>query len=155
MAHEPHTLLRIEDIKINEADFEKHKALPIYKKSLLLRKLTMEITKLIDEESDDFNLKQLMLEHAYMISAKIAGAHATELYSYRLENAFSIKRYANELMTELALCESKKIGDQRYIPLLKEQIEELRRMFVKWVDSFDRTKDVEDAWSLWQDYGGG
>lgn len=146
---------RIEDIKINEADFEKHKTLPIYKKSLLLRKLTIEVTKLIDEEGDDFNLKQLMLEHAYMISSKIAGAAATELYSYRLENAFSIKRYANELMTELALCESKQIGDQRYIPLLKEQIEELRRMFVKWVESFDRSKDVEDAWSLWQDYGGG
>lgn len=146
---------RIEDIKINEADFEKHKNLPIYKKSLMLRKLTIEVTRLIDDESDDFNLKQLMLEHAYMISAKIAGAAATELYSYRLENAFSIKRYANELETELALCESKNIGDQRYVPLLKDQVEEFRRMFVKWVESFDKSKDVEDTWSLWQDYGGG
>lgn len=155
MSNETNTIPRIEDIRINEADFEKHKGLPIYKKSLLLRKLTIEVTKPIDDEDDDFNLKQLMLEHAYMISAKIAGAEAGELYSYRLENALSIKRYANELMTELALCESKNIGDQRYIPLLKEQIEELRRMFVKWVESFDKSKDVEDAWNLWQDYGGG
>lgn len=155
MANEINTLPKIEDIEINEEEFEKHKKLPIYRQSLLIRKLTVEVASLIDEEEDELNLKQLMLENAYMISAKIAGAEAGELYSYRLENAFSIKRYANELMTEVTLCETKGIGKQKYIPLLIEQIEELRRMFVKWVDSFDRSKDVEDSWNLWQDYGGG
>ena len=95
-----------------------------------------------------------MLENAYMISSKIAGAEAGELYSYRLENAFSIKRYANELLAESVLCETKKIGNQKYIPILKEKIEELRKLFIEWVDSFDKEKDVEDPWSLWQDYGG-
>jgi hypothetical protein len=38
------------------------------------------------------------------------------------------------------LCESKGIGDTDYIPLLKQQIEELRRMFVKWVDSLTGQK---------------
>jgi hypothetical protein len=90
-----------------------------------------------------------------MISSKIAGAEAGELYSYRLENALSIKRFANELMTEIVLCETKGLGNQKYIPLLKQQIEELRKMFVKWVDSFDKSKDVEDSWSLWRDFGGG
>lgn len=147
------TIPKIEDIVIKEEEFEKHKDLPIYKKSLLIRKLTKFVVAPIDDE-DEMNLKQLMLEHAYMISSKIAGAEAGELYSYRLENALSIKRFANELLTEIVLCESKGIGDTGYIPLLKGQIEELRRMFVKWVDSFDRTKDVEDTWSLWRDYGG-
>jgi len=146
--------LQIKDIKVNEEEFEKHKGLPIYKKSLLIRKLVKEAVSTIDEE-DEMNLKQLMLEHAYMISSKIAGAEAGELYSYRLENALAIKRYANELMTEVALCESRKVGKQEYIELLKDQIEELRLMFVEWVDSFDRSKDVEDEWNLWQDYGGG
>ena len=145
---------KIEDIVIKEEEFEKHKNIPIYKKSLLIRKLTKFVVGPIDEE-DEMNLKQLMLEHAYMISSKIAGAEAGELYTYRLENAFSIKRFANELMTEIVLCETQGLGNQKYIPLLKDQIESLRRMFVKWVDSFDKSKDVEDTWSLWRDYGGG
>jgi hypothetical protein len=154
MAKESGTLPKIEDIVINEEEFESHKNLPIYKQSLLIRKLTKFVVAPVYEE-DEMNLRELMLEHAYMISSKIAGAEAGELYSYRLENAFSIKRYANELMTEIVLCESKGLGNQKYIPLLKEQIEELRRMFVKWVESFDKSKDVEDNWSLWRDYGGG
>lgn len=154
MAKEENTIPKIEDILIDEEEFERHKNLPIYKQSLLIRKLAKFVVATIDEE-DEMNLKELILEHAYMISSKIAGAEAGELYSYRLENAFSIKRYANELMTEIALCEIKELGNQKYVPLLKEQIEELRRMFVKWVESFDRSKDVDDSWSLWRDYGGG
>jgi len=154
MTNEVKHLPKIEDIVIKEDEFEKHKHLPIYKKSLMIRKLTKYVVAPIDEE-DEMNLKQLMLEHAYMISSKIAGAEAGELYTYRLENAFSIKRYANELMTEIVLCETQGLGNQKYIPLLKDQIEALRRMFVKWVDSFDKSKDVEDTWSLWRDYGGG
>lgn len=106
------------------------------------------------DEHDEMNLKQLMLENAYMISSKIAGAEAGELYSYRLENALSIKRYANELMAEVALCESKSIGDTSYIQPLKNELREFHDLFIDWVESFDKTKDVEDAWALWQDYGG-
>jgi hypothetical protein len=148
-------LENIEKGILDDDEFEKHKKLPIYKKSLVIRKLTKAVVNLIDEDNDEMNLKQLMLENAYMISSKIAGAEAGELYSYRLENAFSIKRYANELMAEAALCESKNIGDQRYLKPLKEEIEKLRKLFKEWVDSFDKHKDVEDAWALWQDYGGG
>ncbi|RPI14514.1 MAG: hypothetical protein EHM58_16245 [Ignavibacteriae bacterium] len=146
-----------EKIFVGELDdevFENHKKLPIYRQSLLIRKLTRTVVDIIDEENDEFNLKQLMLENAYMISSKIMGAEAGELYSYRLENAFSIKRYANELLAEVTLCESKGMGNTTYIPQLKEEIEHLRRMFIEWVDSFDKTKDVEDDWALWRDYGG-
>ncbi len=147
-------LKKLEDEILNDREFEKHKNLPIYKKSLVIRKLTKAVTDLIDEDTDELNIKQLMLENAYMISSKIAGAEAGELYSYRLENAFSIKRYANELLAEATLCETQKTGDQRYIQPLKDKIEELRVLFIKWVDSFNRKKDVDDPWSLWQDYGG-
>jgi vacuolar-type H+-ATPase subunit I/STV1 len=145
---------KIEDDILNDEEFEKHKKLPIYKKSLVIRKLTKAVTDMIDENKDELNIKQLMLENAYMISSKIAGAEAGELYSYRLENALSIKRYANELLAESVLCETKKIGDQNYLPALKQKIEELRKLFIDWVDSFDKEKDVEDPWKLWQDYGG-
>jgi hypothetical protein len=141
-------------ITAEDDEFEKHKKLPIYKQSLLIRKLTRLFAEAIEEEDDDMNLKQLMLENAYMISSKIMGAEAGELFSYRLENAFSIKRYANELDVEIALCESKDLGNMDYLPQLKKEIEKLRTMFIHWVDSFDKTKDVEDDWALWRDYGG-
>lgn len=147
----------LEKIFVGELDdevFENHKKLPIYKQSLLIRKLTRAVVNGIDDENDEFNIKQLMLENAYMISSKIMGAEAGELYSYRLENAFSIKRYANELLAEVYLCESKDIGFTRFIPQLKEEIEHLRRLFIEWVDSFDKSKDLDDAWALWRDYGG-
>ena len=140
--------------EFDDEEFEKHKKLPIYKKSLIIRRLTKAVVSMIEEEEDELNLKQLMLENAYMISSKIAGAEAGELYSYRLENALDIKRYANELEAEAVLCETKKLGNQDFIKPLKEEIEEFRKMFIEWVDSFDQSKDVEDHWSLWQDYGG-
>lgn len=148
-------LENIEKGILEDEEFEKHKKLPIYKKSLVIRKLTRAVVEPIDEEEDEMNIKQLMLENAYMISSKIAGAEAGELYSYRLENAFSIKRYANELLAEAALCESKKLGNQVYLKPLKKEIEKLRKLFKVWVESFNKLKDVEDAWALWQDYGGG
>jgi hypothetical protein len=148
-------LENIEKGILEDEEFEKHKKLHIYKKSLVIRKLTRAVVEQIDDESDEMNLKQLMLENAYMISSKIAGAEAGELYSYRLENAFSIKRYANELLAEAALCESKNLGDQAYLKPLKNEIEKLRKLFKVWVESFNKHKDVEDAWALWQDYGGG
>jgi hypothetical protein len=148
-------LENIEKGILEDEEFEKHKKLPIYKKSLVIRKLTRAVVEPIDEEEDEMNIKQLMLENAYMISSKIAGAEAGELYSYRLENAFSIKRYANELLAEAALCESKKLGNQVYLKPLKKEIEKLRKLFKVWVESFNKHKDVEDAWALWQDYGGG
>lgn len=141
-------------ITAEDDEFEKHKKLPIYKQSLLIRKLTRLFAEAIEEESDDMNLKQLMLENAYMISSKIMGAEAGELFTYRLENALSIKRYANELDVEIALCESKELGNTDYLPQLKKEIEKLRTMFIHWVDSFDKTLDVEDDWALWRDYGG-
>lgn len=147
-------LEHLEDEILNDEEFEKHKKLPIYKKSLVIRKLTRAVVNLIDEDEDEMNLKQLMLENSYMISSKIAGAEAGELYSYRLENAFSIKRYANELLAEATLCETKQIGNLKYIQPLKDKIEELRILFIEWVDSFDKERDVEDPWSLWRDYGG-
>jgi hypothetical protein len=118
-------------ITADDDEFEKHKKLPIYKQSLLIRKLTRLFADGIDEENDDMNLEQLMLE-----------------------NAFSIKRYANELDVEIALCESKDLGNMQYLPQLKKEIEKLRTLFIHWVDSFDKTKDVEDDWALWRDYGG-
>jgi hypothetical protein len=47
-----------------------------------------------------------------------------------------------------------KMGNHKFIQALKDELEELRKMFIEWVDSFDKTKDVEDPWTLWQDYGG-
>jgi hypothetical protein len=153
----PYKLSDLEYLKREEfpdEEFEKHKKLPIYKKSLILRRLTKAVVEPIDEEEDELNLKQLMLENAYMISSKIAGAEAGELYTYRLENALSIKRYANELETEAELLGSKKLGNQDFIKPLKDELEGFRKMFIDWVDSFDQSKDVEDHWALWQDYGG-
>ena len=140
-------------IEYDPEEFETYKNFPIYKKSLVIRKLTQAVVSTLDEH-DEMNLKQLMLENAYMISSKIAGAEAGELYTYRLENALSIKRFANELMAEVALCESKNLGNTKYIQPLINEIDEFHDMFVNWVDSFDKSKDVEDSWALWQDYGG-
>ena len=154
MTKESDELKKMKNAEFTDAEFEKHKKLPIYKQSLLIRRLTKAVVEPIDEDKDELNLKQLMLENAYMISAKIAGAEAGELYSYRLENAFSIKRYANELLAEATLCDTKKMGNHKFLQALRDELETLRLMFIEWVDSFDRSKDVEDPWTLWQDYGG-
>ena len=122
--------------------------LPIYHKSEEIAELTRAIVDTADQTRPEYELVRLMLSNAYMISAKIVGAEGGDLYRIRMECAIQAKIAACDLLAQTSFCRVQGLIDNAYLQVLREEIEEFRKLFVDWVQSFDRTNDIDDGWGL-------
>lgn len=132
-----------------EEERRKLEALPIYKKALEILDLTQQIVDTFDDEDTAKIHRQIMLEDAMIIPAKIAGAEAMEDYILKMENATVVKIHARSLLTQTSSAKYLDLQDERYLQLLRDEIEAFRLLFKKWVQSFeiDTTKEG-DGWGL-------
>ena len=95
-----------------------------------------------------------MLEDAMIIPAKIAGAHAVELYDLKMENATIIRKAARDLYVHAgSLRFHEDVQDKDYINLLRDEIDEFRLLFIDWVASFDVWNYIKDDWGLFNPPG--
>lgn len=119
-----------------------------------------------EEEEDDFDeedaeeldeediktfaehYKGLMMEDVMVINAKLRGAEAADLYSLRMENAVLIKIHAVSLLTATSGLKMMGLSNNKYLQLLRDEIEAFRKLFVEWINSFDRSNDIPDDWGL-------
>ncbi len=139
------------DINGDGDDFEsldKHEKLPVFKKAMQIAELTRVLVDTFDKKKDVFHLHEQMMENAYVLGAKIAGAEGGDIFSLRMENAVLIKISARELLSSTSLCKQQKLCDQDYLQLLRNEIDEFRKLFIEWVASFDRTNDIGDDWGI-------
>jgi len=134
-----------------QKDMDSHKELPVFKKAEQIRELTQRIIDTFDDEKDIFKMKEQMFLNACMLGAKIAGAEGGDLYTLRMENAVVIKMHARELQSQTSLCKAEKLCSREYLQLLRDEIEEFRKLFVEWVNSFDKLNDIQDDWGLFYD----
>jgi len=102
----------------------------------------------IDPEKDQLEIRTQMLEHALIIPAKIAGAEGGDLYSIRFDNATIIKLAARDLLSCTTWLKVEKLCEEKYIQLLRTEIESFRILFLEWVASFDKENDLEDEWDI-------
>jgi hypothetical protein len=131
-----------------EAERKRIKNLPIVKKAKLIYDITSEIVDTIDPEEDSLRHREIMLEDAMIINAKIAGAEGADLYTLRMENAVIIKIHARSLMTQCTALKYENGSNPEYLDLLYKELEEFRIIFVDWINSFDITNDIPDNWGL-------
>jgi hypothetical protein len=131
-----------------------------------------ELEAIFDEENlddDDFNeedaeeldeediktfgehYKSIMMEDVMIMNAKIRGAEAGDLYSIRMENAVIIKTHAVSLLTATSGLKMMGLSNNKYLQLLRDEIEEFRKLFLEWTQSFDKTNDIPDGWGLFFD----
>src|SRR5687768_4238789 len=82
-----------------EEEQRKLEALPIYKKALEILDLTEQIVDTFNDEGRAKYHRELMLQDAMIIPAKIAGAEAMDDYILKMENATVIKIHARSLLT--------------------------------------------------------
>lgn len=154
---DPEEMFNMDDEELAEAEEELKKEhervrnMPLVKSAQNIRELTIALVETFKEEEDRLMMKQLMLENAYMLEPKIAGAEGADLYSIRMENAVIIKIHARELLAQTSLCKAEKLTKPEYLQILRDEIEEFRKLFVKWVKSFDRSNDIKDNWGLFDD----
>ena len=132
----------------NDHDIDSHRNLPVFKKAMEIGDITRTICDLLDEEKDQLHMREMMPGNAYILAAKIAGAEGGDLYSIRFDNATIIKLHARELLAQTSLLRAEKLVEEKYIDMLRKEIEEFRVLFIEWVKGFDKNNDIKDEWDI-------
>ncbi|SOE21700.1 hypothetical protein SAMN06298216_2156 [Spirosomataceae bacterium TFI 002] len=127
---------------------ERVKNLPIVKKAEDLMNTVLAFLESVDDNEDDVELKPYLFEDISVINAKIHGAEAGDLFSIRMENAVIIKVHALNIRNIMHTYEMMGIGNPDYLELIRNEIEEFRKVFVDWVATFQRNDDFPDEWGL-------
>lgn len=132
-----------------EEEQRKLEALPIYKKSMEILDLTQQIVDTFDDDDTAKIHRQIMMEDAMIIPAKIAGAEAMDDYILKMENATVIKIHARSLLTQTSSAKYLSLVDAPYLQLLRDEIDSFRLLFKDWVKTFERDTTKEgDGWGL-------
>lgn len=119
----------------------------IYHKAKEILHITHSLVKSFDEKKDKLEVGPQMLENAFVIPAKVAGVESVEFYSMKMEKAILIKVAAKDLLASTSLCKDMGLGHKEHLQLLRSEIEEFRKLYISWVNSFDKTVDIEDDWA--------
>jgi hypothetical protein len=132
-----------------EEEQRKLEELPIYKKALEILDLTEQIVDTFKDEGRAKYHRELMLQDAMIIPAKIAGAEAMDDYVLKMENATVIKIHARSLLTQTSSAKYLDLQDERYLKLLRDEIELFRKLFLQWIEGFETGTTKEgDGWGL-------
>lgn len=130
--------------------------LPIYKKGKEIFEVVNQIGQLIpDDDGPLSHVKGVMLEDAMMLTVKVAGASAGQLYDIRMEAAAIIRKSARDLMVQNHSLEMFGFEHVEYYQIVRNLLEEYRLLFIDWVSKFDRWNYVIDRWGLFNPPGVG
>ena len=132
------------------------KQMPLYQKAEQILKITMGLVEIVPSENEFLQetTVRFMMENAFLIPAKIAGAAGVGLYDLKMENATIIRKAARELYVQAgSLRFEEGITDTDYIELLRQTIEEFRVLFIDWVAAFDVWDYIKDNWGLFNPPG--
>lgn len=128
--------------------------LPVYQKGQEIYEITSKIIDLIQDNDPVLgHIKGMMLKDAAMLTVKVSGAEAGDLYDIRMENAAIIRKAARELSTHCTSLEMFGFKDTQYLVLIREALEVYKVHFRKWVQSFDPWNYVLDDWGLFNPPG--
>ena len=136
---------------------------PLYKKAEEIRTLATAIVESAPERAKSTSTaeaieglyehlfeqsKAEIMEYAYSIGAKIAGAYGLNLYDIQMENACLIRRACREMIVALRGLEIAGYNESSYFNLLRTAVEEFRPLFAEWVATFKGSEHIHDDWGL-------
>lgn len=135
--------------------FDKVEQMPIYKKADHIFKLIEAFDKIIPEDNDYLKTKgEIMMADIMIISSKIVGAEAGDLYSIRMQNAAIIRDHAMNLYVTIGSFRfDPEFEDAVYVVPIREEIEAFRLLFIDWVKNFNTKKHIWDEWELFNPPG--
>jgi len=137
----------------NEIDL---KELPIYKKGWEIYEVVRQICDLIPDDDEMLgHVKSIMLEDAMLLTVKVAGATAGQLYDLKMESATIIRKAALDLMIQNHSLEMFGFEYVEYFQIVRNLLEEYRLLFIDWVAKFDRWNYIIDRWGLFNPPGVG
>lgn len=136
-------------------NYKKHaEELPIFKKGREILDVVSRIGDLIPEDNEHLQfVKAEMLSDAALLTVKIAGAEAGQLYDVKMEAATIIRKAARDLMVKNHSLEMFGFEHVDYYQIVRDLIEEYRLLFIDWVAGFDQTNYIIDRWGLFNPPG--
>lgn len=150
------TLKMFDDEEEYENNLIDPKDLPIYQKGREIFEVVDHICQLIPDEDDMLgHVKGIMLEDAMLLTVKVAGATAGQLYDIKMEAATIIRKAANELMIQNHSLEMFGFEHVEYFQIVRDLLEEYRLLFIDWVAGFDPWDYIIDRWGLFNPPGVG
>jgi hypothetical protein len=128
--------------------------LPIYKKGWEIYEVVDQICQLIPDDDEQLgHVKGIMLEDAMMLTVKVAGAEAGQLYDIKMESATLIRKAACNLMIQNHSLEMFGFEHVEYFRIVRNLLEEYRLLFIEWVSNFDPWDYIIDRWGLFNPSG--
>jgi hypothetical protein len=128
---------------------ERINALPVMKQAKAIFTLVQALLESLPDENDFADhYRDVMWTDAATISAKINSAEAMDFYSLKMENAVLAKVAAQNLSNQVSGLAMLELASEEYCQLLRDEVEEFRKVFVDWVAGFTRTPDLPDEWGL-------
>ena len=135
-------------------DILKPEKLPIYLKGKEIFDMVNKITDLIPENNEYLmEVKSCMLSDAALLTVKVAGAEAAELYDLKMENAAIIRKAAHDLLVQQHSLNMFGFEYVEYYQIVRDLIEEYRLLFIDWVAGFDKWDYIIDRWGLFNPPG--
>jgi len=132
------------------------KELPIYKKGWEIYEVVNQICQLIPEDDEMLmHVKSIMLEDAMLLTVKVAGATAGQLYDIKMEAATIIRKAALDLMIQNHSLEMFGFEYVEYFQIVRDLLDEYRLLFIDWVAKFDQWNYIIDRWGLFNPPGVG
>jgi len=135
-------------------DILKPEKLPIFLKGKEIFDMVNKIAALIPETDEYLNeVKSCMLSDAALLTVKVAGAEAAELYDLKMENAAIIRKAARDLLVQQHSLDMFGFEYVEYYQIVRGLIEEYRLLFIDWVAGFDKWHYIIDRWGLFNPPG--
>jgi hypothetical protein len=132
------------------------KELPLYKKGEEILEVVDQICQLIPDDDEKLkHVKVILFEDAMMLTMKVAGATAGQLYDIKMEAAAIIRKAARDLMVQNHSLELFGFEHVEYFQIVRELLEEYRLLFIDWVSKFDHWDYIIDRWGLFNPPGVG
>ena len=137
-------------------DIARPERLPIYRKGKEIFDMVNRIAALSPENDEYLNeVKACMLSDAALLTVKVAGDEAAELYDLKMENAAIIRKAARDLMVQQHSLDAFGFEYVEYYQMVRDLIEEYRLLFIDWVAGFDKWDYIIDRWGLFNPPGVG
>ncbi|MDR3058467.1 MAG: hypothetical protein LBU84_10055, partial [Prevotella sp.] len=129
-------------------------SLPIYQKGREIRDVVQILAELMPEDNEHLQIvKSEMLYHASLLTVKVVGAHAVDLYDLKMEAATFIRKAACDLKLMNHSLEEFGFKKVEYFQIVRRLIEEYRLLFIDWVAGFDKWSYITDRWGLFNPPG--
>ncbi len=122
---------------------------PLFKKAKDICSLVMAIVESLPEEGKDM-YESTLLESAYILAPKLAGAIGSESWLICMSNAALIRYHGDYLLSSTSGLKYFTNAEKDYVALMRKEMLEFQQLFKEWVIEFNKLEreEYEDEWGL-------